>query len=305
MQHSFDNDMRSFSTRRETVQELETLLYKTIQILDHGFIRVVDYMGSDSAIVQAARVSYGKGTKKVNEDQALINYLMRHNHSTPFEMCEIKLHIKLPIFVARQWVRHRTANINEYSARYSIASEDFYLPRPEHIMGQSLSNKQGRNEAVNQEISDEVQKIINDTSKNSYIKYMKLLDLGKNMNPNKVGIARELARITLNLNYYTEWYWKIDLNNLLHFLKLRLDANAQYEIRIYAEEISKILKKWVPLTHAAFVNYQKESMFLSKIEQEILKKIMANKKIITKPDNISIREWQEFLNKIHLPPEYY
>lgn len=221
------------ATKRTIVKEIDAILYEEHKVLDHGFIRVVDYMGSDSAIVQAARVSYGKGTKQISQDEALIKYLMRHHHTTPFEMCEIKFHVKLPIFVARQWIRHRTANVNEYSARYSILDNEFYTPKPEQVAKQSDNNKQGSGEAFDPDTSKEIiDSLINDSNL-VYSHYEKFIEQG---------LAREIARTNLMLNYYTQFYWKIDLHNLLHFLKLRADKHAQYEIRVYAEVMLDIIK---------------------------------------------------------------
>ena len=291
---------QQFITKRATVQQLEKILFESIKVLDHGFIRVIDYMGDDAAIVQAARVSYGKGTKMLSQDKGLINYLMRHYHTTPFEMCEIKLHIKLPIFIARQWIRHRTANVNEYSARYSILDKEFYLPDPQNIEIQSQSNKQGREGILDPNKAQRVLDILREDSLRCYDNYMDLLNLdektGEVKDPNKEGIARELARMNLTLNYYTQWYWKIDLNNLLHFLRLRADAHAQYEIREYSNIMLDIVSKWVPLTYEAFTNYRKDSVNLSKTGVEILKKMLKGKQLSQEDSGMSKREWSEFCN---------
>ena len=242
-------------TARVTAPELEAVLYRPIEVLDHGFIRVIDYMGDDSSIVQSARVSYGKGTKKISNDKGLIKYLMRHRHSTPFEMCEIKFHIKLPIFIARQWIRHRTANVNEYSARYSILDKEFYIPSAENLAAQSAINNQGRGDALTDDEASNVIQILKKDAEQTYSNYETLLNEsseGNIIDESKSGIARELARMNLTLNTYTQWYWKIDLNNLLHFLALRADDHAQYEIRVYADAMLDIVKKWVPLTYEAF-----------------------------------------------------
>src|SRR5579862_5837520 len=225
-------------TRRATVPALEELLYQAMPVLDHGFVRVIDYMGDDAAVVQAARVSYGKGTKKVSEDKGLIQYLMRHRHTTPFEMCEIKYHVKLPIFVARQWIRHRTANVNEYSARYSILDNEFYIPAPEHLAAQATTNRQGRGDVLEGAAAKRVLDLLREDSERAYAGYAAMLNedaAGNPADPAWPGLARELARMNLSLNFYTQWYWKIDLNNLMHFLSLRADPHAQYEIRAYAE----------------------------------------------------------------------
>ena len=242
---------KDFKTTRATSSALEKILYKQIPILDHGFIRVIDYMGTDQSIVQAARVSYGEGTKKLREDRGLIRYLLSHWHTTPFEMCEIKFHIKLPIFVARQWIRHRTANVNEYSARYSVLDKEFYVPEMDQLGSQSTTNKQGRSNTLDKKFAKQAQDLIQKNSEQLYDDYQNLLN-GKLLNNDEYvegeGLARELARTTLPLNYYTQWYWKVDLHNLMHFLRLRADSHAQYEIQIYAEKMVEILKKWVPLT---------------------------------------------------------
>ncbi|MDR0677495.1 MAG: FAD-dependent thymidylate synthase [Holosporaceae bacterium] len=275
----------SMTTMRTTSPELESILYKPISVLDHGFIRVVDYMGTDSSIVQAARVSYGAGTKKVQEDRGLISYLMRHGHTTPFEMCEIKLHIKLPIFVARHWVRHRTASINEYSARYSVLSNEFYIPEIEQLTKQSEMNKQGKS-SEKIAFAEEVKKILSESSTNAYEKYLYML--------NNLQLTRELARTVLPVNVYTEMYWKIDLHNLMHFLRLRADSHAQYEIRCYANVILEILKKWLPFTYEAFVNYRQRTVTLSQECTNLIKRIIKGEKISQEKSGLSKGEWQEF-----------
>ena len=270
----------NFSTKRVTVKKLEGILYKPHKVLDHGFIRVIDYMGDDSSIVQAARVSYGKGTKKLNQDKNLINYLLSHKHTTPFEMNEIKFHIKLPIFVARQWIRHRTANVNEYSARYSILDKEFYIPKLENIKPQSISNSQGREGGMNVEEGKSYVKTLKDHSKESFSIYNFLLntdDKGNLKDNQRSGLARELARMTLPLNSYTQWYWKIDLHNLMHFLALRFDIHAQYEIRVYAKIMLDIVKKWVPLTFDAFIKNRVDSLTLSSEAINFLKAKLKNK----------------------------
>ena len=289
-----------FYTKRVTVQALEYLLYRRINVLDYGFIRVIDYMGDDAAIVQAARVSYGKGTKTLNQDEKLINYLMKHNHTTPFEMCEIKLHIKLPIFIARQWIRHRTANINEYSARYSILDKEFYLPDLKNIGVQSRSNKQGRENTLDHNQSKKVLDILREDSLRCYDNYMNLLNLnektGNIKDTDTVGIAKELARMNLTLNYYTQWYWKIDLNNLLNFLRLRSDSHAQYEIRRYAIELLNIVSRWTPWTYNAFINYKKESINLSKLAVKVLQQLLQGHDVSSENSGMSKSEWDEFCN---------
>jgi len=247
------------STRRATVPALEDLLYTEIPVLDQGFIRVVDYFGDDGAVVQAARVSYGKGTKKVSNDRGLIRYLLRHRHTTPLEMCEIKFHVKLPMFVARQWIRHRTANVNEYSARYSVLDHEFYLPEPDGLAAQSAANRQGRDENLAPEAAEQARSEINELSDTAYALYQRLLNEnqdGETIDADRQGLARELARMVLPVNYYTQWYWKTDLHNLLHFLSLRADPHAQYEIRAYADAICDVVAAWVPLVWEAFEDYR-------------------------------------------------
>ena len=291
------------STKRVTSPELEKILYEALPVLDHGFVRVVDYMGDDTSIVQSARVSYGKGTKKVSTDSGLIKYLMRHRHSTPFEMCEIKYHVKLPIFVARQWIRHRTANVNEYSARYSILDKEFYIPRPEHMSSQSSTNKQGRGTNLSKKDTEKFIKILKDDADRNYKHYENMLNenqSGEIINDDKEGLSRELARINLTLNTYTQWYWKIDLHNLLHFLYLREDSHAQYEIQAYAEIIlNKIVKKWVPHTYSAFKEFQLESYNLSKTAIEVIKKKLKGQKITFEKSGLSKREWVELTTKFN------
>src|SRR3990167_3145576 len=253
LQHSIE------PTRREISPGLEDVLYQEFPVLDHGFVRVIDYMGNDNAIVQAARVSYGKGTKKKTEDRGLIHYLLRHSHTTPFEMCEIKFHVKLPLFVARQWIRHRTANVNEYSARYSILDKEFYIPSPEHLAVQSSINRQGRGEILSPDYSQYVIDLLRGDAEQVYAHYEELLNedgAGNIVDPAKECLTRELARTNLSLNFYTQMYWKIDLHNLMHFLTLRADSHAQYEIRVYADVMLEILKKWVPITYEAFSDYR-------------------------------------------------
>ena len=288
-------------TLRITSSSLERILYKQFKVLDSGFIRVMDYMGDDTAIIQSARVSYGEGTKKVSNDKGLIRYLMKNWHTTPFEMCEIKLHIKLPIFIARQWIRHRTANVNEYSARYSILDKEFYIPRAQHMTGQSTTNKQGRGGNLSKKDTERFLKILKDDAERNYKHYEDMLNenqSGEIKNDDKTGLSRELARINLTLNTYTQWYWKIDLHNLLHFLYLRDDPHAQYEIQAYAEIIlNKIVKRWVPYTYDAFKEFQLESYNLSKTAIEIIKKRLQGKKISYEKSGLSRREWIELINK--------
>ena len=318
-------------TRRATVSALEEILYTAIPVLDHGFVRVIDYMGDDAAIVQAARVSYGKGTKKISEDRGLIHYLLRHRHTTPFEMCEIKFHVKLPIFVARQWIRHRTANVNEYSARYSILDREFYVPdrryldrhliekriekqleeRGQHdlfgppepvplaeLAAQSKSNRQGRDEVLSDAEAEEVLEWIKAESTREYTIYKKLLNVdehGKVLDPGRPGLARELARMVLPANIYTQWYWKVDLHNLLHFLSLRADPHAQYEIRVYAEAMLDVVKRWLPITHEAFVQHRLNAVTLSANAFAVLKRMLAGETVTESSSNLGKREWRELM----------
>ena len=286
------------TTKRVIAQELEKILYEAIPVLDHGFVRVVDYMGDDSSVVQAARVSYGKGTKKVSTDSGLIKYLMRHRHSTPFEMCEIKYHVKLPIFVARQWIRHRTANVNEYSARYSILDKEFYLPSPEHLAVQSKINRQGRGEILEGEQAKKVLEILKQDAEQTYNNYETMLNErydGTTIDNNKIGLARELARMNLTLNTYTQWYWKTDLLNLMNFLRLRADHHAQYEIRAYANTMLDTLKKWVPITYEAFMDYRVGGTEVSLKGKEAIKKLIKGEEINIEQSGLSKREWNELM----------
>jgi len=286
------------STKRVTSSELEKILYEVLPVLDHGFVRVVDYMGDDTSIVQSARVSYGKGTKKVSTDTGLIKYLMRHRHSTPFEMCEIKYHVKLPIFVARQWIRHRTANVNEYSARYSILDKEFYLPTKENLAAQSKNNRQGRGNLIDGEQANDILKILKRDAEKNYNNYETILNErhdGTIVNENKKGLARELARMNLTLNTYTQWYWKTDLLNLLNFLSLRADDHAQYEIRVYADIMIDCLKKWVPITYEAFMDYRIGGMELSSKGKSVISKMIKGESCDFENSKLSKREWNELM----------
>jgi thymidylate synthase (FAD) len=293
----------TYTTKRATVPALEEILAEPIKVLDHGFIRVVDYMGDDSAIVQAARVSYGKGTKQISQDRGLIRYLMRHWHTTPFEMCELKLHVKLPIFVARQWIRHRTANVNEYSARYSVMDGEFYIPTPSNLAAQSQTNKQGRDQALEGYEAQRVLDILKQDSQQCYNHYLEMLNLDENngeaLDPNRSGLAREIARMNLPTNCYTQWYWKIDLHNLMHFCMLRADPHAQYEIRVYAEEILNVMKKWVPLTYEAFCDYRMNSMHLSAQMKDVVVRMIKGEKVEQPNSGLSQREWEELMTKLN------
>jgi thymidylate synthase (FAD) len=294
----------SRQTRRTTVAALEEILYDALPVLDRGFIRVVDYMGDDAAVVQAARVSYGRGTRRVSEDRGLINYLMRHRHTTPFEMCEIKFHVKLPIFVARQWIRHRTANVNEYSARYSILDNEFYLPAPEHLATQATVNRQGRGAALDPATAQRALDLLKADAERAYRDYMELLNeeaSGEPIDRGRPGLARELARMNLSLNFYTQWYWKTDLHNLMHFLSLRADAHAQYEIRAYAEVMLDILKRWVPLTHAAFLEYRMNAASISASGLAVIRRLLAGETVMPETSGLSKREWRELMAMLRRP----
>ena len=298
-----DQQSQESKTKRVTAPELEKVLYEAIPILDHGFIRVVDYMGDDTSIVQAARVSYGKGTKKVSTDSGLIKYLMRHWHSTPFEMCEIKYHVKLPIFIARQWIRHRTANVNEYSARYSILDKEFYLPSPEHLATQSQSNRQGRGEILEGKKAKKVLDLLKGDAEQTYNNYEMMLNErydGSVIDEKSSGLARELARMNLTLNTYTQWYWKTDLLNLMNFLRLRADRHAQYEIRAYADAMLDTLKKWVPITYDAFMDYRVGGTEVSSKGKEIIKKLIKGEEISLEQSGLSKREWNELMEAFNI-----
>jgi len=276
-------------TLRATSPGIEAHLYKVLPVLDHGFVRVIDYMGDDAAICQAARVSYGKGTKSVQNDEGLIRYLMRHWHSTPFEMCELKLHVKLPVFVARQWIRHRTANVNEYSARYSILDREFYIPERDALAAQSVVNNQGRGEALSGEEADRVLRYLRDDAMRAYDHYEEMIS-----DEGQQGLARELARMNLPANIYTQWYWKVDLHNLLHFLRLRADAHAQYEIRVYADEICKVVADWVPFAYRAFEDYRMGGATFSATALECVRRMLKGEEVTQETSGMSKGEWREF-----------
>ena len=298
-----DQQSQENKTKRVTVTELENILYEAIPILDHGFIRVIDYMGDDTSIVQAARVSYGKGTKKVSTDAGLIKYLMRHWHSTPFEMCEIKYHVKLPIFIARQWIRHRTANVNEYSARYSILDKEFYLPAVENLAAQSQSNRQGRGDVLSGDQAKKVLDLLKKDAEQTYDNYETMLNErydGSVIDEKQVGLARELARMNLTLNTYTQWYWKTDLLNLMNFLRLRADHHAQFEIRAYADAMLDTVKRWVPITYEAFLDYRVGGTEVSSKGKEIIKKLISGEKVDVEKSGLSKREWNELMTAFDL-----
>ena len=293
-------DARSASTntRRATVPALEEILFEAAPVLDHGFVRVVDYMGDDAAIVQAARVSYGRGTKKVSEDAGLIRYLMRHRHSTPFEMCEIKFHVKLPVFVARQWIRHRTANVNEYSARYSVLDREFYVPAPEQLAAQAATNRQGRGDVLEGAEAERALRWLRDDAMQAFDHYESMLnedEAAADHDPDGHGLARELARMNLPLSTYTQWYWKCDLHNLFHFLSLRADPHAQYEIRVYADAMLEMVKRWVPQAYQAFMDYRLGAVEMSAPGVAVVKRMLAGEAVEQKDSGLSPREWRELM----------
>jgi thymidylate synthase (FAD) len=279
---------------------LDSILGHSFPVLDHGFIRVIDYMGDDAAVTQAARVSYGSGTKATSDEGGLIRYLMSHHHTTPFEMCAIKLHVKLPVFVARQWIRHRTANVNEYSARYSILDREFYIPEPEQLAVQSTDNKQGRGQILNPEQAAEIREWLFRESNSAYDNYLDVIK--PQSEGGHYGLARELARMNLPTNIYTQWYWKTDLHNLLHFLRLRADAHAQYEIRVYAETLCKLVGAWVPKTFKAFTDYRLEAQNFSAQEMTIIRGMVASHGIAIGQNGddlgMSKREIEAFCKKL-------
>ena len=291
----------SLKTRRPTVHMLEEILFEPIPVLDHGFVRVIDYMGDDAAVVQAARVSYGTGTKKISDDAGLINYLLRHRHTTPFEMCEIKYHVKLPIFVARQWIRHRTANVNEYSARYSVLDREFYVPEEDHLAAQSSSNRQGRGNILSGKEAKRVLEILREDAQMTYDHYIEMLnesEEGNIIDVSKEGLARELARMNLTLSTYTQWYWKTDLHNLLNFLSLRADTHAQYEIRVYADAMMETLRRWCPITFQSFSDHRVEGVTFSGKAIKVVKKLISGVHINQEESGMSKREWRELMEVI-------
>ena len=288
-------------TLRTVSEGMESHLYKAIPVLDHGFVRVIDYMGDDAAICQAARVSYGRGTKSVQNDEGLIRYLMRHWHSTPFEMCEIKLHVKLPVFVARQWIRHRTANVNEYSARYSILDREFYIPEPSHVNAQSVVNNQGRGGVLEGAEAARVLEILKSDSNRAYDNYEAMIaETGPDGEPQD-GLARELARMNLPSNIYTQWYWKVDLHNLFHFLRLRADAHAQYEIRVYADAICNVVADWVPAAYRAFEDYRLGGATMSNTALECIRRMVKGEEVTQETSGMSKGEWREFIGVLNDP----
>jgi thymidylate synthase (FAD) len=282
------------ATRRPCVPALEERLEAPTPCLDHGFVRAVDYMGDDGAIVQAARVSYGPGTRRLREDRALIRYLMRHRHTTPFEMCELKLHVKLPIFVARQWIRHRTASVNEISGRYSVLDSEFYVPAAEDLAVQSASNRQGRGATLPPDQAAEVLALLRHEAEAAHASYARLLE--------RWDLARELARINLGLSTYTQWYWKIDLHNLLRFLALRLHPHAQKEFRVYAAAIADLVRAWVPLTWEAFEDYELSAFTLSRQQVDLVRRRLAGEPADWAALGLTRREWEELALALGLGP---
>jgi thymidylate synthase (FAD) len=251
---------------RPSVPEADRLLGLRRPVLEHGFVVLVDYMGDDAAIVQAARVSYGKGTKSVRDDRGLIRYLLRHRHTTPFEMVEFKFHARMPIYVARQWIRHRSASVNEYSARYSVVPDEFDLPGADRVRAQSTRNKQGRGEPLPPATVERFRSELGRLQKESYAVYQEALE---------AGVARETARLVLPLSAYTQWYWKVDLWNLFHFLSLRLDPHAQEEIRLFAAEMAALARTVVPVAYEAFEEYQLSGLSLTQREQVAVRALLA------------------------------
>lgn len=290
-------------TRRPVSCGLEDILHEVMPVLDHGFVRVVDYMGDDSSVVQAARVSYGRGTKRRSQDRDLINYLMQHHHTTPFEMAEIKLHVKLPIFVARQWIRHRTASVNEYSARYSVLDREFYVPEPKRLAAQSSTNRQGREKLLEEAEASHVLGLLRDDAEKAYDHYLDLLNedsQGNRRRADRLGLARELARMNLSVNFYTQWYWKVDLHNFMRFLQLRADPHAQFEIRAYAEVLIDILERWVPLTAEAFHEFRLGAMQLSATAIKVIKERLSGEAVCQKDSGLSKREWDDLAKVFEL-----
>ena len=267
------------------VPAAEEILDKEYPVLDKGFVRLVDYFGGDQRIVQSARVSYGEGTKSVSQDGALIDYLLRHQHTSPFEQVVMTFHVKMPIFVARQWVRHRTGRMNEVSGRYSIMKDEFYVPAEDKVAPQSTDNKQGRaTEAFDKETADKIIAQLKEGQKEAYENYSELIDNG---------LAREIARINLPLSLYTEFYWEMDLHNLFHFLKLRLDSHAQYEIRVYAQVILEMCRKVAPMATESFINHMNEGVNFSGEEMRALRDVMEGK-----PNPLEGKKLDRFNEKI-------
>lgn len=293
------------ATFRPVAEGMEKHLNIYHPVLDHGFIAVKDYMGDDVSVLQMARMSYGKGTKSLADDRSLLRYLMRHFHTSPFEGCVIKLHVKLPIFVMRQWVRHRTASLNEYSARYSIMPDEFYMPEPSQLAVQSKDNKQGRGDTLTPEQATEVLRMLKDDATRNFASYHQLLNSdedGNTIDEDRAGIARELARIGLPVSAYTQMYWQTNLHNLMHFLRLRADVHAQYEIRVYADKMLEIMADWVPMTTEAFRDYQLEAGRLSRMELALVKDLLAGKATIADAERYGMtkREIREFQTRFEV-----
>lgn len=292
---SQNTPLNASSTARPTVPALEDLLDHVLPCLDHGFVRLVDYMGDDASIAAAARVSYGAGTHRRRPDRDLIRYLMRHRHTSPFEMCELKLHVKLPIFVARQWIRHRTANVNEVSGRYSVLDSECWLPDESELARQSTDNRQGRASSLDPESATQARALLREGAARSFQDYGMLLD--------KHDLAREIARVNLPLSTYTQWVWKIDLHNLLHFLELRLHPHAQKEIRAYAQVIAELVRAWVPVTYEAFVDYHLSAVTFSRGEMELLRAMVAGERPRFEGSGLSRREWEQFTESLGIRSE--
>lgn len=289
-------------TSRATCEALEEILYRPIPVLDRGFVRVIDYMGDDNAVVQGARVSYGKGTRQVSGDRGLIRYLMRHRHTTPFELADLKLHVRAPVFVTRQWFRHRTASINEYSARYSVLEREFYVPDASTIAVQSSANRQGRGAVADGETSRRIIEMLKGDAAQCYDNYLWMLNEdegGKPIDEGRSGIARELARANLPIGIYTQFYWKVNLWNLLHFLNLRASPHAQYEIRVYAEAMLAVVERWVPLVFEAFRDYVTNSASLSAQQLAVVRAALTSDGPID-PSELQVggREVRELLELI-------
>ena len=276
-------------------------MHNPLPVLDRGFVRVVDYMGDDAAVVQGARVSFGRGTRQVSGDRGLIRYLMRHRHSTPFELADLKLHVRAPIFVTRQWFRHRTASINEYSARYSVLEREFYVPAADAVAAQSASNRQGRGEPMDEDEAARVIQILRDDASRAYDNYLWMLNQsedGEPADPSRQGVARELARINLPIGIYTQFYWKTDLWNLLRFLSLRADPHAQYEIRAYADAILDVVRAWVPIVHEAFLDYMLNATTLSGQATALLRAALAGGNVDPAKFGLSGRELRELIDQV-------
>ncbi len=288
-------------TRRLAVPAVEAVMHEPIEVLGSGFVRLVDYMGGDAAIVQGARVSYGKGTKSISDDRGLIRYLMRNRHTSPFELAVVKFHICSPIFVTRQWFRHRTASINEYSARYSILEREFYIPRPEDLAEQSSSNRQGRGAVLSPAEAQRVIGLLRDDAARCYDHYLEMLNEdedGNVIDPSRPGIAREIARMNLPVNVMTQFYWQMNLWNLLHFCKLRSDPHAQQEIRSYADAILSIVAKLAPITHEAFQDYMQGGLALSAPALRALRRALAGEPVDFGAEGLSKRETAELMHAL-------